>query len=118
MIYYKYTSDNTIVSAKVYETALNSPLNIVSITFSKKLKSTLVEKVSNSNKLTDLLKIIDDYSFEKHSESVYFRKVIKYFDNDTIHLIKPNEKRFWSHSTAMNDADEIVFDVINTQTNV
>lgn len=114
----QYASDNTIVSAKVYETAFNSPLTLVSITFSKKLKNTLVEKVSNSNKLTNLLKQIDDYSFEKHSESIYFRKVIKYFDNDTIYLIKPNEKRFWSRSTAMNDADEIMFDVINTQTNV
>lgn len=114
----QYGANTTTVSASIYETALNSPLTLIAVNFSQKQNSTLVEKISYSNKISVLLKKIDDYSFEKHSESIYFRKIIKYFDNDSIYLIKPNEKRFWSRSAAMNDADEIMFDVINTQTNI
>lgn len=113
----KYSGGTTNVSAIVYETAVNSPLALVSITFSKKQRNVLVEKVDYSSKLSVILKQIDDYSYEKHSESIYFRKTIKYFDEDTIFILKPNEKRFWSRSSAMNDADETVFEVINSENN-
>ncbi len=109
-----YTTGGTVASSLVYETAQNSPLALVSIKFSKSVKSVLVEKVAFSEALGSLLKQIDDYSYEKHSESIYFRKVLKYYNDDTIYIIKPCEKRFWSRSSAMNDADEIVFEVVNS----
>lgn len=36
------------------------------------------------------------------------QRVIVYFDSTAVHVIKPSEKRFWSESTAFNDADGIV----------
>ncbi len=113
-----YTQESTTVSATIYEPAFNTPLNLVTIKFNKKKTNLSIEKNSNSGKLSSLLKQIDNYTYEKHSESVYFRKVIRYFDDDTIYIIKPNERRFWSRSAAMNDADETVFEVINSLNNV
>lgn len=110
-------SSSTTVSAIIFDSEANAPLVVIAIKFSGTSKKVLVEKISSSDNHYNLLKQIDDYSYEKHSESIYFRKVIKYFDEDTIYLIKPNEKRFWSRSAAMTDADEIVFEVTNSANN-
>jgi len=101
----------TTVWATIYEVGHYSPLNMVALRFSNREKPGFIENVSSQAAIGKLLKEIDEYTYEKFSESVYFRKVVKYYNDDTIFLIKPNEKRFWSRSTAMNDADDIIIEV-------
>jgi hypothetical protein len=84
---------------------------MLALRFSHREKPGFIEKVSSQLEISNLLKEIDNYTYEKFSQSVYFRKVVKYYNDDTIFLIKPNEKRFWSRSMAMNDADDIIIDV-------
>ncbi|MBN1186825.1 MAG: N-6 DNA methylase [Bacteroidales bacterium] len=71
------------------------------------------EESSSNKKFDDILNEINHSVYEKHSESVYFRKVIKYYKSNCIYLIKPNQKRFWSISQALNDADELFLEFIN-----
>jgi hypothetical protein len=101
----------TTVWATIYEVRHDSPLNMVALRFSNRQNPGVVEKVSSQQTITGILKEIDRYTYEKFSQSVYFRKVVKYYQDDTIFIIKPNEKRFWSRSMAMSDADEIVNEV-------
>ena len=59
------------------------------------------------------LKRIDNYLLSQHSDSVYLKKTIKFYDDNTIYIIKPNQKRFWSNMQAYEDAAAIVNDILN-----
>ena len=61
-----------------------------------------------------ILKDIEAYTYRKHSESIYYRKFIRYYSSDTIYIVKPNEKRCWSRSMGLNDADEIVAEILKS----
>lgn len=66
-----------------------------------------------SHSISTLLKLINGLTYQTHSESIYYRKVIKYYKKDVVYLIKPNQKRFWGVSQALNDADDILTDLLN-----
>jgi type I restriction-modification system DNA methylase subunit len=111
-----FLKDSTLTpSVRIYDMPHRSPLRLIALSLSTiGISKEQVLRVDNSTVVRDLLRTIDNYSYEKHSESVYFRKTIKYFDGDTIYLIKPNEMRFWSKSSAANDANELTFEILNT----
>jgi hypothetical protein len=44
---------------------------------------------------------------------LFDRRSIEIFDSNAIHLIKPNEKRYWSRARAANDAPELVGELID-----
>ena len=88
------------------------------------LIQTLAERDSLKHYLTEkngwykgvgfkLLTPTKDNTYEKHSASVYFRKVVKYYEGDIIYIIKPNQKRFWSRSIAMQDSSSILLEIVN-----
>lgn len=101
----------TTVSTTIYQVSHFSPLNMIAIRFSNRGEPGGIVKNSSQTEISNLLKQIDRYTYEQFSQSVYYRKVVKYYDNDTIYLIKPNEKRSWSRSQAMNDADDILVEI-------
>lgn len=88
-----------------------SPISIVVIKFddNSELEGTSVVKIKNVSKL---IHQINEDTFHKHSETVYYRKVIKYYKKGILYLVKPNQKRFWSISQALNDADNIILDLL------
>jgi hypothetical protein len=65
--------------------------------------------------INDLLGEIDKYTYREFSESIYFRKSIRYYDKDRLHIIYPNEKRFWTEALALNEADKIISEVLNSE---
>ncbi|HLP62317.1 MAG TPA: N-6 DNA methylase, partial [Candidatus Deferrimicrobium sp.] len=101
----------TTVSTTIYEVRHDCPLNLVALRFSKREQPGIIVKNSSQSEITRRLKEIDQYTYEEFSESVYFRKIVKYYHDDTIFILKPNEKRFWSRSMAMSDADDIIIEV-------
>lgn len=74
-------------------------------------------KITKDNNVSKLLYEINKFVYEEHSESIYYRKIVKYYKNkkNTIYLIKPNQKRFWCISQALNDADNIILDLVNNR---
>lgn len=89
----------------------NEPVRIVAIHFDNVQTSGRVQ-TSKSDDITPLLSQINKDTFNNHSESVYYRKLVKYYKGDKIFLVKPNQKRFWSVSQALNDADGILIDLM------
>jgi hypothetical protein len=85
-------------------------LRIVALRFNKKMEYGTCHTLSIKN-ISGLIADINKYVYELHSESIYYRKVVKYYKPDTIYLVKPNQKRFWSISQALNDADGILLDL-------
>ena len=67
---------------------------------------------SNDN-ISKLLKKINCDIYADNSESIYYRKVIKYETKNAFYLIKPNQKRFWTKALALNDADSLIIELLN-----
>lgn len=58
---------------------------------------------------------IDKYLLSKKSKNIYVKRHLTYYDGDIIYLIKPNQKRFWSRSAAINDSKEIISEILKMQ---
>ncbi|MCF8247037.1 MAG: SAM-dependent methyltransferase [Saprospiraceae bacterium] len=97
--------------ASVFELTPRSPLNIVALRLNKAKKAGETEILPGAT-MQQALKDIEEYTYRKHSESIYYRKFIRYHSGDTIYIVKPNEKRCWSRSLGLNDGDEIIAEIL------
>ena len=97
------------VNATVYDINRFTPLMMIKLSFDKKLK-----EVEMSKELIDReLKNLDQYLWEEKSSSIYFRKKLNYKTGDDIYIIRPNQRRFWSQSMALEDASELILEILN-----
>lgn len=81
---------------------------------------------SNSNKksieeseidISKLLHEVNEHVFKEYSASIYYRRIIKYDLKNAFYLIKPNQKRFWTKALALNDADNLIVEILNQNNN-
>lgn len=79
--------------------------------------STNKEIEESQTQISSVLHDINEATFKDHSSSIYYRRIIKYDLGNTFYLIKPNEKRFWSKASAMNDADNLIVEILNQRNN-
>jgi len=100
------------VWATVFDISARIPLNVIILYFNKDKKADVVFE-SSENEVGQILKQMEEYSYKEYAESIYYRRFFRYSKNDKIYIIKPNEKRFWTRSMAINDADEIIAEVLN-----
>ncbi len=107
--------DSLLESAKIktaatfFEVSINDPLQLVVLQLKSSRPS--IEK-GRMNEYKTLLKKIDAYLISKHSDSIFLRKTLKYYDGNMVYIIKPNQKRFWSRMQAYDDAADIVNDIL------
>lgn len=93
----------------VYNISRFSPLMMVKLTFDKKQKEINLSKEF----IDEELKKIDQHLWEKKSSSVYFKKKLNYKTGDDIYIIRPNQRRFWSQSMALQDTSELILEILN-----
>lgn len=67
--------------------------------------------------ISEILAEINEYSFKKHNASIFYRRFIKYDLKNAFYLIKPNQKRFWTTAFALNDADDLIVEILNQKDN-
>lgn len=96
-------------AATFFDVCINEPLQMVVLQLNSASQSVGKGSV---NEYRSLLKKIDSYLISKHSDSVYFRKTLKYYEGNLVYIIKPNQKRFWSKMQAYDDAAAIVNDIL------
>jgi len=104
---------NESVWASIWEMPVSNPMRLVAIHFTKERSKGDIYTFPHSSDLNSIIRSIDKYSYEKHSASVYFRKVVRYYEGDIVYIIKPNQKRFWSRSQAMQDSKTILLEIAN-----
>lgn len=92
-----------------YNISRFTPLMMVKLTFDKKKKEVTLSKEF----VDEELKKLDQYLWEKKSSSIYFRKKLNYKTGDDIYIIRPNQRRFWSQSMALEDASELILEILN-----
>lgn len=87
----------------------NSPLMMIKLSFAKKQN----EIVMSKEFVDDELKKIDQHLWEEKASNIYFRKKLNYKTGDDIYIIRPNQRRFWSKSMALEDASELILEILN-----
>jgi hypothetical protein len=100
------------VNATVFDVQENSPLNLIILTVGIHEKSITFKSADD---LDSILKILNNRLLRQKEKNIYARKQYKYYDDNTIYLVKPNQKRFWTRSQAMNDAMSLIVEITNMQ---
>lgn len=108
-----YSETNHKINITIYDVQRHDPLNLVVLQFCNEEKPIIVKQ---TNKLSSLLKKLDKYSIQEKGKNLYVQKQFRYYDNDKIYLIKPNQKRFWTHSQAIDDALSLIVEIANMVT--
>lgn len=100
---------------QLYTVATTYALNIFSPLMMVKISFTLSKKKLTQSKedIAMALKTIDQLLWQKKATNIYFRKKLNFKNGDDIYLIRPNQKRFWTQTSAMEDADDLILEILN-----
>ena len=98
------------VNATIYDVQLNNPLNLVVISFDNKRMPIISKSVTE---LASDLEKLDNFSMQEKGQNIYVRKQFRYYDTNKVYLIKPNQKRFWTCSQAVDDALSLTIEITN-----
>ncbi|WP_309608778.1 N-6 DNA methylase [Flavobacterium sp.] len=100
---------NLKVSTTIYDINRNCPLYMVKISFGNEQKPVFESKEN----IYDELKRIDKSLWEEEGQNLYFRKKLNYYDGNDVYIIKPNQRRFWSQTVAMEDSKSLLVEILN-----
>ena len=93
----------------------NTPLQVVALYLDGRRNYDDVVELPATG-LHELLRSIEAYTYREAAESVYYRRFVRYYHHDVIYLVKPNEQRCWSPANALNDADDLIAEIISQST--
>jgi len=92
---------------------LGNPYSIVHVLLANKTRVS-VPIVRASEELAKTLRRLEKL-LQKQEGQFIFCQNLKVFDGDSLYLLKPMQIRFWSHTAALNDADEIAGAIIQSR---
>lgn len=73
------------------------------------------ENIESAENIDAVLSLLSKKLWEAKGQNIFFRKKLTYYDENNIYIIRPNQKRFWTESMAMEDALEIILDILNME---
>ena len=111
-VFEKTTGGNRALAPTVYEGI--PPYRAVSFGLVPRGTPGRQPHVASEPDLDRLLVNLEKIATEQHGRSFYFRRNIKVYEADVIHIVKPAERRFWTRSAAFNDADETIAELLRT----
>jgi hypothetical protein len=100
------------LTAKVYAPSYYNPLSLIRFQFVDKNSHKEIEAVSIDSEFDKSLSKLNKFTLDEYSKSIYMQKNITYYDDDLIYIIKPNQKRFWTQSQAIEDAQNITLEIM------
>lgn len=106
--------DSIQAHAQYFELSNRTPLQVIILHLDEQKQANKVEKLP-TNDIQQILRDLEVHTYREEAESIYFRRFIRYYNNDTIYIVKPNERRFWSRSMALNDADDIILEILTSE---
>ena len=66
-----------------------------------------------ANEMTEALKTVDKLLLEKRSCGVFMRRDVHVYETDRVYVVKRNQRRLWTMSVAMREADEIYAEIMS-----
>jgi type I restriction-modification system DNA methylase subunit len=89
-----------------------SPLQVVSVRLVDESEEAAIKTQVQEHELKDVLNKLDKILIEERSPSIYIRRNLRRYSGHKISIIKPNQKRYWTKSAALRDADETYADIM------
>ena len=74
--------------------------------------STGIRYINSNEELNELLLNLDNALIDNHN-TVFIRRNLRIYQPNTIIIVKPFQRKYWSYSAACRDADEIFEDISN-----
>ena len=106
---------NKIFHSRIYSGS--ETLKIVSFMFREFSgdypRKSMIEVNNNATRLECILDDLLPSLHEKRYKNVFLRRIVRIYEGNTICLVKPNEKRFWTRIAAYKDADSILADILS-----
>src|SRR5690554_6102914 len=100
------------VNATIYNISRFTPLMMIKLSHSQSKKEIEISK----EQVDDELRKLDKHLWEtdkQNKTNIYFRKKLNYKAGDDIYIIRPNQRRFWSKSMGIEDAQELIIEILN-----
>ena len=111
-VFEKTTGGNRVLVPIVYDG--HTPYRAVSFRLAQTDTQERHPYIASEPELESLLVRLERIATEQHAQSLYFRRNIKVYEPEAIHIVKPAERRFWTRSAAYNDADETIAQLLRT----
>lgn len=92
----------------IYNLSRFTPLMMLKLSFSNEQKKVTISE----DFVNDELNKLDKQLWEKKATNIYIRKKLNYKTGDDIYIIRPNQCRFWSQSMALEDASELILEIL------
>jgi predicted RNA methylase len=105
-----YSESGHKINAIIYNIGRYDPLNLIVLHFCDISKPV---EIKDAAELKALLKELNKYSIQEKGKNIYLQKQFRYYDTECIYLIKPNQKRFWTRSQAIDDAISFIVKIAN-----
>lgn len=103
-------NQNLYANCTVYENISHfSPLMITKVAFGDSEKEVSISSVD----IHDVLRDLDKELWQKKATNIYFRKKLNYKTGNEIFIVRPNQRRFWTQSMAIEDASELILEILN-----
>ena len=90
-----------------------SPLQVVSVRLVDESEEAAIKTQVQEYELKDVLNKLDEILIEERSPSIYIRRNLRRYSGHKISIIKPNQRRYWTKSAALRDADETYADIMS-----
>jgi N-6 DNA Methylase len=104
--FFQTLNERTMV-ADIYDTG-NAALQVVKFSFvSKSVRRPIIKQIAEQS-LEPLLARIAEHLPQKIAENIYTRRILRIYEGDDIYVVKPAQRRHWSRSAGLNDADAIL----------
>jgi hypothetical protein len=91
----------------------DAPLRVVSLRLSADRADRLTE-VRPREEMNTLLRELDNSLIEEKAAGIYIRRHLRRYSSDSVHIIKPNQARYWTRSSAFVDADKIYAEIMRS----
>lgn len=102
-------SQNIFTNVTTFNISKFNPLMLIKLSFS----DTQLQVFESIECVDEELKKIDFFLWEQSANNIYFRKKLNYKTENDIYIIRPNQRRFWSRSMALEDATELILEILN-----
>lgn len=107
----QFSSSDRHFFGTVYLT--KGPLRMISLHLVTDGKDMISEE-RNEEEMEELLKQLDQELIEERAGSVYVQRHLRRYSKDSVYIIKPNQKRYWTKSSAIADTDKIYADIMGS----
>jgi hypothetical protein len=100
------------LSAEVYE--VDGPLRVAKFRFIRGVNGSPELGVVPGQRLSAVLNHIAGLLDSEVSAQVYTRRHLRLYSGDIFYVVKPAQRRFWSRSAGMADADSVLKDLVGS----